>query len=93
MQIGQLYPEVEYPVARGTPMIAPLVTYDHQQNWSVPKFSASKQNSFERKIAIDVSQEQYQYLFGHMIDGENIPESTFLNLLHNKYFFCHCFDL
>lgn len=87
MQIGQLYPEVEYPVARGTPMIAPLVTYDHQQNWSVPKFSASKKNSFERKIAIDVSQEQYQYLFGHMIDGENIPESTFSICFTRKFLF------
>lgn len=69
MQIGQIYPEVEYPVARGTPMISPLVKYDHQQNWSVPQFSASRKDSIERKVRIDVSQEQHQYLFGHTIDG------------------------
>lgn len=70
MQIDRLYPAIEFPVSRGTPMIAPLIKYDHDQNWNVPNFSVNKNISFERKITIDISQEQYQYLSGHIIDGK-----------------------
>lgn len=28
-----LYPHVEYPVSRGTPSLAPLVTWDHKDTW------------------------------------------------------------
>uniref|UniRef100_A0A4W5L9B2 Uncharacterized protein n=1 Tax=Hucho hucho TaxID=62062 RepID=A0A4W5L9B2_9TELE len=33
----QLYPPVEYPVPVGTPLISPLVQWDHTQTWDVPK--------------------------------------------------------
>jgi fatty acid synthase len=33
----QLYPCVEYPVPVGTPLISPLVQWDHTQTWDVPK--------------------------------------------------------
>lgn len=33
----QLYPPVEYPVPAGTPLISPLVQWDHAQTWDVPK--------------------------------------------------------
>lgn len=69
MQIDHIYPSVEYPVSRNTPMIAPLIRYDHGQNWSVPNLSTSKNSSFERTVTIDISQEQYQYLSGHIVDG------------------------
>lgn len=29
--------DVTYPVPVGTPMISPLVQWDHAQNWDVPK--------------------------------------------------------
>lgn len=52
-------------------MIAPLIKYDHDQNWSIPNNNNLQKNkSFERKIAIDVSQKQYQHLMGHKIDGK-----------------------
>lgn len=31
----RLYPEVEYPVPRGTPMIGPMWKWDHSQDWPV----------------------------------------------------------
>lgn len=33
----QLYPAVEYPVPVGTPLISPLIQWDHSQSWDVPK--------------------------------------------------------
>lgn len=34
---NKLYPEVKYPVPVGTPLISPLVQWDHAQTWDVPK--------------------------------------------------------
>lgn len=33
----QLYAAVEYPVPVGTPLISPLIQWDHSQSWDVPK--------------------------------------------------------
>lgn len=32
-QISKLFPEVEYPVSRGTPMISPLIKWEHGDDW------------------------------------------------------------
>lgn len=37
VDINNLCPEVEYPVPVGTPLISPLVQWDHAQTWDVPK--------------------------------------------------------
>lgn len=73
MRIDRLYPQIEFPVSRGTPMISPLIQYEHDHNYNVTNFwSVSKNNSFERKVTIDIAQEQYQYLAEHMVDGKII---------------------
>lgn len=35
LDVNALYPHVEYPVSRGTPSLAPLVTWDHTDTWFV----------------------------------------------------------
>ena len=37
-QLANLYPPVQYPVSRGTPMISPLVQWDHSEDRHVMKF-------------------------------------------------------
>lgn len=37
MDCNRLCPPVKYPVPVGTPLISPLVEWDHSQNWDVPK--------------------------------------------------------
>lgn len=68
MQIDRLYREIEFPVSRGTPMISPLIEYDHEKNWNVPNLNAKTSVSFERKVTIDLSAED-EYLIGHVING------------------------
>lgn len=34
---NKLYPAVQYPVQVGTPLISPLIQWDHSQSWDVPK--------------------------------------------------------
>lgn len=37
MDANALCPAVTYPVPVGTPMISPLVQWDHAQTWDIPK--------------------------------------------------------
>ena len=37
MDSNKLYPRVQYPVPPGTPLISPLLQWDHAQTWDVPK--------------------------------------------------------
>ncbi|KAF7994080.1 hypothetical protein HCN44_011349 [Aphidius gifuensis] len=38
--VAKLYPDIEFPVSRGTPMISPLVKWDHSDDWYVPTYTA-----------------------------------------------------
>lgn len=31
--VNALYPPIEYPVSRGTPYLAPLITWNHDEKW------------------------------------------------------------
>lgn len=81
-KIDRLYPKVEFPVSRGTPMISPLIKFDHEHNWNVPISNANKTTSFERKVTIDIGTEQFQHLAYHEIDGwYYLPSLDFETLL------------
>uniref|UniRef100_A0A8C7CZE9 Fatty acid synthase n=1 Tax=Oncorhynchus kisutch TaxID=8019 RepID=A0A8C7CZE9_ONCKI len=77
----QLYPPVEYPVAAGTPLISPLVQWDHTQTWDVPKaedFPAGSGGSTSATIYnIDMNPESPDYyMIGHCIDGRVLYPAT-----------------
>ncbi|XP_044740690.1 fatty acid synthase-like [Chrysoperla carnea] len=76
-KLAKLYPEVQFPVSRGTPMIAPTVRWDHTKEWPIPKegYSYQKQ-AFEKSVIIDVSNPEYENLKGHIIDGRNLYPAT-----------------
>lgn len=82
MDLTKLYPPVQYPVSRGTPMISPLVKWDHQDMFS-PGFDCS--DWYEKKsILINTSDKDYEFVLGHVIDGElkaGIPRNFFHHFL------------
>lgn len=39
LDLKGLYPKVSYPVGRGTPMISPMIKWDHSEEWQVPNFA------------------------------------------------------
>ena len=51
-QLANLYPPVQYPVSRGTPMISPLVRWEHSEDRNVLKYFAevTLQFSFENDL-------------------------------------------
>nr|XP_002738672.1 PREDICTED: fatty acid synthase-like [Saccoglossus kowalevskii] len=81
LNINKLFPEVQYPVTRNTPSIAPLIHWDHSQQWHVPKakdFSTGRgQNTSVVSYTIDVSpSSEDHYLRDHCIDGRMLYPAT-----------------
>lgn len=74
-----LYPGVSFPVSKGTPMISPLIQWDHSISWDVPKleqFSTSGSGS-GATFDIDISPDSPDnYLIGHTIDGRVLFPAT-----------------
>ena len=76
-----LFPPVPFPVSPGTPMLSPLVKWDHSQSWPVPQhtdFSISGsggKNSHVFKIDASLESEDH-YLIDHVIDGRVLFPAT-----------------
>lgn len=75
MDVSKLYPPIKFPVSRGTPMISPVIKWNHEENHYVPHFDTY--NTFERRnIVINISDKKYEYIQGHMIDGRVLFPAT-----------------
>lgn len=67
----RLYPEIQFPVSRGTAMISPLVRWEHGDEWFVTKFELQRSTrSGERKVNIALNDQDYDFIVGHTIDGK-----------------------
>lgn len=82
MDISKLYSSMEYPVSRGTPMIGPLIKWNHEEDWHIPFHDLNpevKNSSIGKPFIVDYKTEKYLYLKNHVINGANVfPESGFL---------------
>lgn len=71
-EIEQLYPPVQFPVSRGTPMISPLLKWDHREDWFVLSYrSEDEPRVFSLKYSIDTRDSEWSYIKGHNIDGKS----------------------
>lgn len=86
MRIKQLYPPIQFPVSRGTPMIAPLIKWDHGIDFFVSEHDENS-ISIERKIIVNISDKDSEYMSGHIIDGEMLQTAT-ISILLLLFFFC-----
>lgn len=76
-QFAALYPEVSLPVSRGTPMIAPLIRWEHSEEWYVTSYRMQEKiKSGERTVNINLKDDELEYLSGHVIDGRNLYPAT-----------------
>ncbi|XP_020494498.2 fatty acid synthase [Labrus bergylta] len=78
---NNLCPAVRYPVPVGTPLISPLVQWDHAQTWDVPKaehfVSGSGGSNSATVYKIDINPESPDYyMIGHCIDGRVLYPAT-----------------
>lgn len=77
MKTEQLYPPVEFPVSRGTPMISSLMKWDHSEDWHVSKFENIKSDQTGEKLYhIGIKTDSGEFLEGHTIDGKVLVPAT-----------------
>ena len=83
LRVHLLYPHIEYPVSRGTRMLAPLVEWNHDRDWFITYFNIQEKiSSGERSVRISSTNEEYAYLAGHVIDGRNlVPATCYLEMV------------
>ncbi|KAK5640304.1 hypothetical protein RI129_011115 [Pyrocoelia pectoralis] len=74
----KLYPSNDLPVKAST--ISPLLKWDHENDWFVAKSICHADSGTEVvAISLDGSDEDWQFLLGHVIDGRNLlPGTAFL---------------
>lgn len=73
--MSKLYPAVEFPVSRGTPMISPTIKWDHSEDFFVPQFISHDWYD-KRNVLINVSDKEFEFIQGHVIDGTEIATKT-----------------
>ncbi|XP_070170837.1 fatty acid synthase-like [Polyergus mexicanus] len=77
LQIANLYPEVKFPVSRGTPMISHLIRWDHSKDWYTYRYIGQRTiDKGEVIVTINVLKEDFIYMTGHVIDGKNLLPAT-----------------
>lgn len=69
MDISKLYPPIDFPVSRGTPMISSLIEWDHSENHFLVTNNIMAAKS-EWLFMLDINDIDYEYVCGHTIDGE-----------------------
>uniref|UniRef100_A0A915HMA7 Malonyl-CoA:ACP transacylase (MAT) domain-containing protein n=1 Tax=Romanomermis culicivorax TaxID=13658 RepID=A0A915HMA7_ROMCU len=70
LNVQKLYPRASYPVPRGTPMLGPLLDWDHSQTWDVFTGPMKTLNCVCSYTIDPFSNESKdQYVLDHLIDG------------------------
>lgn len=67
--VNNLYPKVEYPVARGTLPISPVIKWRHDMSLTVTKYPEYFSLQGTATYTIDLMDPSYEYLAGHAVDG------------------------
>lgn len=71
--IKNLYPPVQFPVSSGTPMISPLIHWDHSADWYVPYFSREHGfKSSKRQITVNFELPEFNFILDYKVDGNLI---------------------
>ncbi|KAG4069737.1 hypothetical protein HA402_003178 [Bradysia odoriphaga] len=87
MTFENLYPPINYPVSRGTPMISPLVRWEHSEDWFVTKFELQRSTrSAERKVKVNLQNQDFDFIAGHVVDGRCLfPATAYLQIVWETF--------
>ncbi|KAM8707436.1 hypothetical protein ACLKA7_011511 [Drosophila subpalustris] len=75
--VSKLYPKIEFPVSRSTPIISSLIKWDHSEDWFVTKYENMKTKaSGERVFTVNLGSDNEEFMSGHIIDGKILVPAT-----------------
>ncbi|KAL5284794.1 hypothetical protein ACFFRR_006855 [Megaselia abdita] len=86
VDIRKLYPEVEFPVSRGTRGISSKIKWNHSEDWFVPDFTISSSNSGGNTVRVSLKDEKFEFLKDYVIDGSIlIPTGAYLKIVWDLF--------
>lgn len=87
MELNKLYPNVELPVSRGTPMLSPLIKWNHSVDHQVFIYQNEAEiKSGSRLMHVITKEEDWRFIIGHVIDGRNLfPATGYLVLVWESF--------
>lgn len=69
MDVNKMYPPISFPVSRGTPMISPLIRWNHTEDYEVPFYNPLTRAS-RRNVSINLRDSKYAFMQGHIINSK-----------------------
>ncbi|XP_050502321.1 fatty acid synthase isoform X2 [Diabrotica virgifera virgifera] len=78
-QLAKLYPEVSFPVSRGTRMISPFIKWEHTRDWFVPSYDINLNSAVQygaKSVSVELGDQKWTFVQGHVIDGRNLFPAT-----------------
>jgi fatty acid synthase, animal type len=76
-EADKLYPEITFPVSRGTPYLSHLMKWNHKQDWFV-NFNMPGPGT-SQVVKLNLADKRNQYMTDHVVDGRFIvPGITFV---------------
>lgn len=76
-KIDRLYPKIEFPVSRGTPMISPLIKWNHSEDWFTAFYRVQTDTKGGcREVNISTKVLEWSFLKRHAIDGRTVFPAT-----------------
>lgn len=83
-QVSKLYPPIEFPVGRGTPMISPYVRWKHAREMFVPSLTLHLIRQAERgfkRYWVELENPEWAFVADNTVDGKDL----FYLLRHRHY--------
>lgn len=87
LKLANLYPKVEFPVAKGTGSVSSIIRWNHHQKFHVAKYpEAFRKPPCEARVKFDLIDESDKYLAGHCVDGRILfPATGYLYLVWRSF--------
>lgn len=76
MDVSPLFPEVEYPVSKGTRSLSTLVHWEHGEVWRTGLEEKMKSLFGVRDMQVTLNSEEFRDCVGHQLDDKVILPST-----------------
>ena len=72
LKLSNLYPNIEFPVSRSTPMISPLIKWQHDEQWPMGKLRTDMTVTGERLFIVNPNKNNFSFVADHILDGINL---------------------
>ncbi|XP_059621795.1 fatty acid synthase-like [Phlebotomus argentipes] len=85
--LQNLYPPVEFPVSRGTPMISPHIQWDHTADWYIAPIDEDYKHKPARHVLnINTDLPEYKFVQDYKMDGKLLyPVSGFISAVWKTF--------